>query len=115
MGIFNKYDENRPVKEYGNFCKKLKFIEGEEITVKINQKFAAKYSANFTVPPEYQGSIPEVNEYPEEIELIDDRSFYPYPYGFSGGDTIHIYVFKAKKKGTFKIKIGSQEINVNAI
>ena len=65
-----KYDENYEVKAYEKFCKKLKFIEGKEITVKVNEKFAAKYYANFTVPPEYQGSFPVVKTNDDEITII---------------------------------------------
>ena len=110
-----KYDENYEVKAYEKFCKKLKFIEGKEITVKVNEKFAAKYYANFTVPPEYQGSFPVVKTNDDEIILIESKSFYPYPAGYCGGDDVMVYVFKAKKKGKFIINFSDAKVNVTAI
>ena len=73
-----KYDENYEVKAYEKFCKKLKFIEGKEITVKVNEKFAAKYYANFTVPPEYQGSFPVVKTNDDDITLTFDEFYQMY-------------------------------------
>lgn len=103
---------DRQVREYNRFCKKLKFIEGNEINVKVNQKFASRFSANFTLPPEYQGKIPQIKSKDEEILLVEERSFYPYPDGWCGGRTFCIYVFKATKKGNYKIKYDTCEINV---
>ncbi len=93
-----KYEEVDEEKAFEKFCENLKFINGQEITVKVNEKFAAKYSANFSLPPEYQGSFPDVKTNDDEIKLIESKSFYPYPAGYCGGNTWMVYVFQAKKK-----------------
>ncbi len=51
----------------------------------------------------------------EEIELIERKEFYPYPYGTCGGDTYKIYVFKATKKGEYTIEFSSKTITVKCI
>ncbi len=50
MGNFQR---NRPVREYNKFCKQNNLCKGEEITVKVNKKFAFEFTANYTIPPEY--------------------------------------------------------------
>ena len=118
MGIVQKfrrsYDISRPVKKYNNFCKKLKFCDGKEITVKVNEKFAKEFIVNYTIPPQYFESIDEVEQTDEEIELIETREFYPYYKGTCGGDTHMIYVFQAKKKGIYNIKFSSFTLVVTA-
>ena len=48
--------------------------------------------------------IPGFEKSDEGIKYIKEKEFYPYPDGTLGGGTKHIYVFKARKKGNFKIK-----------
>jgi len=42
-----KYEEVDEEKAFEKFCENIKFINGQEITVKVDEKFAAKNSANF--------------------------------------------------------------------
>ena len=91
-------DPDYPVKVYNKFCKGLIFIEVTEITVKVNQKFAKKYSANYTINPKYWTDIPTLVSNDKEIKFIEEKSFYPYSRGTCGGDDVTIYVFKATKK-----------------
>ena len=101
--------------EYYNFCKDLSFIHNNQITVKINQKFAEKFSNNYTVPPQFWKDIPSVQSKIEGIEYIDTRTFYPHPYGLMGGDSVTLMVFKATKKGKFKINFPNNTVDVNVI
>ena len=57
-------------------------------------------------------SYPKVESKSEEIELIDTRTFYPYPISTCGGDNHRIFVFKANKKGKFKIKFSTHTVKV---
>ena len=109
------YDQYAKVKEYNKYCKKLKFIEGNEITVKVNQKFASRSSANFTVPPEYWESFAKNEIMSKEIQLVETKTFYPYPSGHCGGSDVQINVYKATKKGKFTLKIDDENINVIVI
>ena len=61
--------------EYYNFCKDISFIENNQITVKVNQKFAEKYSNNYTVPPQFWKEIPSVQSKNYGIEYIETRTF----------------------------------------
>jgi len=101
--------------EYYNFCKDISFIENNQITVKVNQKFAEKYSNNYTVPPQFWKEIPSVQSKNEGIEYIETRTFYPHPYGLMGGDSVILKVFKATKKGKFKINFPNYTVDVNVI
>ena len=103
------------LKEYEKFIKKLKLVENDEITVKVNQKFGAEFSANYTIAPEFQEDMPSFEKAEEGIKFIESRSFYPHPDGWTGGDTVVVNIFKATKKGNFKIKFGSHEIKVIVI
>lgn len=100
---------------YEEFCKDLIFIEGKEITVKKKQKFAKKFSNNYSIPTEFQDNGPFLKSTDKEIKLIESRSFYPHESGFCGGDTKTIYVFQGIKKGQYKINFSSLEINVTII
>ena len=115
MGILHKYVENKPVRDYNSFKKKYKFCHGDEITVKVKEKFAVEFTANFTLPPGCQEAMGTVENKSKEIELLIDREFYPYPEGTCGGDTHCIYVFRATKKGEFKIEFSSYTLNVKCI
>ena len=64
----------------------------------MNQKFDQRYSSNFTVHIEYLTDIPKLVLIDNEIELVDERTFYPYSKGTCGDDDVKIYVFKAFKK-----------------
>ena len=108
-------DENRRVREYEEYCKELIFIEDKDITVKKKQKFAKKFSNNYTIPPEFWSEGPKLKSTEKEIKLIEKESFYPYPSGYCGGDTVTIYVFQAMKKGEYKINFSSSTINVTVI
>ena len=101
--------------EYYNFCKDISFIENNQITVKVNQKFAEKYSNNYTVPPQFWKEIPSVQSKNEGIEYIETRTFYPHPKGLMGGDSVILKVFKATKKGKFKINFPNYTVDVNVI
>ena len=116
MGIINKYRENKPLREYNNFCKKYKFCEEyvNEITVKVKEKFAVKFTTNLTVPPDCVKEIPSIEEKSEEIELITQRWFHGYQL-VSGGSSSYIYVFSANKKGIFKIVFSSYTLTVTSI
>jgi len=101
-----------PVEEYENFCKDLIFIEDNKVTIKVNQKFAAEFCRNYTISPEFWSDFPKVESKDESIELIDTRTFYPYSLGTCGGDDHRIFVFKANKKGKFKIKFDTHTVKV---
>ena len=102
-------------REYYNFCRDLSFIYHNQITVKVNQKFAERFENNYTVHPQFQKDIPSIQSKDEGIELIETRSFYPHPRGMMGGDTVTLVVFKATKKGKFKIKYPKYTVEVNVI
>ena len=104
-----------PVKEYKNFCKDLIFIKDNKVTVKVNQKFAEEACRNFTIHPKYWSDYPTVKSKNDEIELIDTQTFYPYPSGTCGGSNHRIFVFKANKKGKFKIKFSTHTVKVKVI
>ena len=108
-------DRYRAIKIYDEYCKDLIFIEGKEITVKKKQKFAKKFSNNYSIPTEFQDDGPFLKSTDKEIKLIESRSFYPHESGFCGGDTKTIYVFQGIKKGQYKINFSSLEINVTII
>ena len=97
---------------YDNYHKNLTFIEGNTINVKVKQKFAYQTCNNYTIPPEYWSKEPEPDQLPKEIEKVESKSLYPYEEGTCGGDTYTIYVYRATKKGTYKARICSKEINV---
>ena len=103
-------------REYYNYCKDLSFIDKDnKITVKVNQKFAEKYSNNYTVPPQFWKDIPSVQSKSEGIEYIETRSFYPHPNYLMGGESVTLIVFKATKKGKFKINFPNYTVDVNVI
>ena len=103
-------------REYYNYCKDLSFIDKDnKITVKVNQKFAEKCSSNYTVPPQFWKDIPSVQSKSEGIEYIETRSFYPHPNYLMGGDSVTLIVFKATKKGKFKINFPNYTVDVNVI
>ena len=103
-------------REYYNYCKDLSFIDKDnKITVKVNQKFAEKCSNNYTVPPQFWKDIPSVQSKSEGIEYIETRSFYPHPNYLMGGDSVILIVFKATKKGKFKINFPKYTVDVNVI
>jgi len=104
-----------PVKEYKNFCKDLIFIKDNKVTVKVNQKFAEEACRNFTIHPKYWSDYPTVKSKNDEIELIETQTFYPYPSGTCGGSNHRIFVFKANKKGKFKIKFSTHTVKVKVI
>ena len=112
--MFSQYlSENE--QKYYNFCKDLSFIHENQITVKVNQKFAEKFYNNYTVPPQFWKDIPSVQSKNEEIEYIDTRTFYPHPSYMMGGDSVTLMVFKATKKGKFKINFPNYTVDVNVI
>ena len=103
-------------REYYNYCKDLSFIDKDnKITVKVNQKFAEKCSNNYTVPPQFWKDIPSVQSKSEGIEYIETRSFYPHPDYLMGGESVTLIVFKATKKGKFKINFPNYTVDVNVI
>ncbi len=103
-------------REYYNYCKDLSFIDKDnKITVKVNQKFAEKCSNNYTVPPQFWKDIPSVQSKSEGIEYIETRSFYPHPNYLMGGESVTLIVFKATKKGKFKINFPNYTVDVNVI
>ena len=104
-----------PVEEYENFCKDLIFIKDNKVTVKVNQKFAEEACRNFTIHPKYWSDYPTVKSKNDEIELIETQTFYPYPSGTCGGSNHRIFVFKANKKGKFKIKFSTHTVKVKVI
>ena len=104
--------KDRELKEYRKFIKNLKLVEGDEITVKVKQKFGAEFSTNYTIETDYREKIPDYEKADEGIEYIGGRQFYPHPDGTRGGDSKYIYVFKARKKGNFKIKFNTHEVKV---
>ena len=44
-----------------------------------------------------------------------DKTLYPHPKDWTGGDRHRIYGFKATKKGTYKIKFESYTLTVNVV
>ena len=112
--MFSQYLSENEWKYY-NFCKDLSFIHENQITVKVNQKFAEKFGNNYTVPPQFWKDIPSVQSKSKEIEYIDTRTFYPHPSYMMGGDSVTLMVFKATKKGKFKINFPNYTVDVNVI
>ena len=104
-------EEDDRVKEYKDYCKNLKFIS-DGVTVKVNETFAAKYRANYTIPPDYWDEQTKYLGADEGIILIEQRRFYPYPIGWTGGDDVNICVFKATKEGNFKIRFNTHDLNI---
>ena len=84
--------------EYYNFCRDLYFIHNNQITVKVNQKFAERFENNYTIPPEFWKDIPSIQSKSEAIKLIETRTFYPHPIGLSGGDHVTLVVLKQQKR-----------------
>ena len=107
--------KNWRVKEYEKFTKKLVLIEDNEIKVKVNQKFGVEFTEPCGIDPNLKEEIPIYEEADKGIKFIERKSFYPYVEGTCGGSYHTIYVFKATKKGTFKIKFDKEEITVTAI
>ena len=108
---FIKNPDNEEIIKYYDFCKGLIFVEGKSITVNVDQKFAVEYLANYTIPRPRKNT-PSYKSKDDAIELVENKSFYPYKFGIRGGDTHHIYVFKATKKGKFKINFTTYKISV---
>ena len=92
-----------------------RILVNNKITVKVNQKFAEKCSNNYTVPPQFWKDIPSVQSKSEGIEYIETRSFYPHPNYLMGGESVTLIVFKATKKGKFKINFPNYTVDVNVI
>ena len=118
--IYNYKEEERLEKyrrviEYENFCKELKFVEGNEITVKVKEHFGLKSSINNSIYSDFPIVSKKWKILDKEIEHVKYESFYPHPYDECGGDTVNIDVFKANKKGNFKIEYGSDIIKVIVI
>ena len=111
----NKYER---VKEYKNFKAKYKFCRGKEIKVEVNELFAVETIYNYTIPhfddEEYDNEDELIDKDPG-IELFIKRSFYPYPGGYCGGDTHHIYLFRGIVPGNHKIYFYSRAINVEVV
>ena len=104
---------DREVKEYEEFCNRFKFIEKNNITVKVNEIFAQEFSINNSVHPKFQKKNQSIESKDKEIELIERRRFYTYSIRTFEDITHIIYVFKATKKGNFKINFTSETVNVN--
>ena len=102
-------------REYYNFCRDLSFIYHNQITVKVNQKFAERFENNYTINPQFWKDIPSIQSKDEGIELIETRLFYPHPRGMMVGDTVTPAAPKATKKGKFKIKHQKHTAEANVI
>ena len=91
--------------EYDAYCKKLKFIERGEITVRENEYFAYQYCTNYSIMDMYRKKI-KMETLSKEIKYVEKASFY---LGGSecGGSSNVLDIFKATKKGKFKIKIST--------
>ena len=107
-----KNDKERWVREYKDFCKDLIFIEKNKITVRVNQKFAREFRINFTIFSNIGKEFPTLDSKDDSIELIETKTCYPHYEGTTGGATHKIFVFKATKKGKFKIKFSDHTIKV---
>ena len=107
-----KNDKGRRVREYKDFCKDLIFIEKNKITVRVNQKFAREFRINFTIFSNIGKEFPTLDSKDDSIELIETKTCYPHYEGTTGGATHKIFVFKATKKGKFKIKFSDHTIKV---
>ena len=70
----------------------------------MNQKFAKKYSANYTINPKYWTDIPTLVSNDKKIKFIEEKSFYPYSRGTLRGDDVTIY-HQATLGGTGKDKV----------
>ena len=99
--------------EKQEFCNRFKFIEKNNITVKVNEIFAQEFSINNSVHPKFQKKNQSIESKDKEIELIERRRFYTYSIRTFEDITHIIYVFKATKKGNFKINFSSETVNVN--
>ena len=107
-----KNDKGRRVREYKDFCKDLIFIEKNKITVRVNQKFAREFRINFTIFSNIGKEFPTLDSKDDSIELIETKTCNPHYEGTTGGATHKIFVFKATKKGKFKIKFSDHTIKV---
>ena len=108
---FIKNPDNENIIEYYNFCKGLIFVDGKSIKVNVDQKFAVEYLANHTIPKQRKNT-PSYKSKDEAIELVENKTFYPHEMSYKGGNSNHIYVFKATKKGKFKINFTTYKITV---
>ena len=88
---------NDNVKIYKRFCSLYKFCH-DGFTIKEGETFAYKVYANFTIP-DYEEEEKKTKLDYKGVELINEKSFYPYPRGYCGGDDVIIYVFKAIEPG----------------
>ena len=91
---FIKNPDNENIIEYYNFCKGLIFVDGKSIKVNVDQKFAVEYLANHTIPKQRKNT-PSYKSKDEAIELVENKTFYPHEKFYKGGNSNHIYVFKA--------------------
>ena len=107
-----KNDKERWVREYKDFCKDLIFIEKNKITVRVNQKFAREFIINFTIFSNIGKEFPTLDSKDDSIELIETKTCHPHYEDTIGGATHKIFVFKATKKGKFKIKFSDHTIKV---
>ena len=107
-----KNDKERWVREYKDFCKDLIFIEKNKITVRVNQKFAREFIINFTIFSNIGKEFPTLDSKDDSIELIETKTCHPHYEDTTGGATHKIFVFKATKKGKFKIKFSDHTIKV---
>ena len=101
--------------EYYKFCKKLIFIEDNKVTVKVSQKFAAKFLRNYIINLSLRKNFPTIESKDDAIELIDTKTFYPYSSDEFGGSHHRIFVFKANEKGNFQIKFNTDTVEVKVI
>ncbi len=105
----------RDIREYNSFIKKYKICKGFLLTIKVNEYFGVDFTYNTTLPPEYRTYPDKIINKDKEIELKLDKSLYPHPKDWTGGDRHRIYGFKATKKGTYKIKFESYTLTVNVV
>ena len=78
----------------------------------MNQKFAREFIINFTIFSNIGKEFPTLDSKDDSIELIETKTCYPHYEGTTGGATHKIFVFKAIKKGKFKIKFSDHTIKV---
>ena len=112
----NKDEENKNVIEYKNFKSKYKFCEGNEITIQLNELFAVQTSYNYTYLHDDEDDKP--NNYAVNdigLELVTKKSFYPYPSGYTGGNTYYVYVFRGIIKGVHYIHFDMDSIEVTIV
>ena len=82
------------------------------LLLKWIKNFAREFRINFTIFSNIGKEFPTLDSKDDSIELIETKTCHPHYEDTIGGATHKIFVFKATKKGKFKIKFSDHTIKV---